>query len=102
MGLGSSIFIGAAGAVLRFQAAAQAVGFKVHAIGVIFMIGGIIGVVTSVMNWNTWGGFHRAKPYGSGDTVLIDRVTFPCTFKVERPFAGVRRNDPLLRMRKQR
>lgn len=101
MRIGISILVGAVGAFLRFEVAAQAAGFKVHAVGVIMMVGGIVGVVASVMYRNTWGGFNRGHAFGSGDTVLIDRVAFPRAFQVERPSTRARRNDAVVRLREE-
>ena len=78
MGIGTSILMGVAGTLLRFQAAAQIAGFKAHASGVVLMIAGAVGVVASLVFWNTWGGFGWRNRARSGDTVFIDRVTvFP-------------------------
>jgi hypothetical protein len=84
VGVLTSILTGATGAFLRFELAAEAAGFKMHAAGVVLMISALFGVVLSLMHWSTWGGFNRRHTFGSGDTVLIDPVTFPRTFKVER------------------
>ncbi len=44
----TSILIGALGAVARFQAAAEAYGFKMHALGVSLMVLAVVGVLVSL------------------------------------------------------
>ena len=60
MGIGVSIFLLAVGAILTFALNASVSGIDLDTVGVILMIVGIIGLVTSMMFWNSWGGFHRA------------------------------------------
>jgi hypothetical protein len=57
MGLGASLFLVAAGAVLVWGVTGEIAGLDVDAIGVILMVVGIIGLVLSMIFWSTWGGF---------------------------------------------
>jgi sulfite exporter TauE/SafE len=57
MGLGTSIFLIAVGAILDFAVDVQTRGFNLHTIGAILMIVGAIGVVLSLVFWSSWGGF---------------------------------------------
>jgi len=57
MGVGTSIFLIAVGAVLDFAISVNTPGFNLHSIGVILMIVGAIGLLVSLMFWNSWGGF---------------------------------------------
>jgi hypothetical protein len=57
MGLGTSIFLIAVGAILDFAVSITAPGFNIHTVGVILMIVGIVGLVLSMVYWNSWGGF---------------------------------------------
>jgi hypothetical protein len=59
MGITTSLFLIAAGAIMRFAVTAQASGFSVHTVGVILMIVGIVGAVLSIAFWASWGGFRR-------------------------------------------
>lgn len=60
MGLGTSIFLIAIGAILDFAVNVSTPGFNIHSVGVILMIVGVIGLLTSMVFWNSWGGFgHR-------------------------------------------
>ena len=57
MGLGSSLFLLAAGAIPTFGVEVDVQGFNLDAVGVILMIVGGIGLVASMIYWNSWGGF---------------------------------------------
>jgi hypothetical protein len=59
MGLGTSLFLVAAGAVLRFAVTVQTDNVNLHTIGVILMIVGAVGVVLSLLFWDSWGGWRR-------------------------------------------
>ncbi|HEU5004007.1 MAG TPA: hypothetical protein VFW71_14695 [Actinomycetota bacterium] len=58
MGLGTSIFLIAVGAILDFAISVNNTrGFNLHTIGVILMVVGIIGALLSLVFWSSWGGF---------------------------------------------
>ena len=59
MGIGVSIFLLAVGAILTFAVEASMSGVDIDAVGVILMIAGAIGLLTSMIFWNSWGGFGR-------------------------------------------
>jgi hypothetical protein len=63
MGLGTSIFLIAVGAILDFAVNWQVRNVDLHAIGLILMIVGAIGVLLSLIFWNSWGGFGRRDAY---------------------------------------
>ena len=67
MGIGTSLFLIAVGAVLRFAVTVNTSGFNLHTIGMILMVVGIIGVLLSLAFWSSWGGFNRST------TVVEDR-----------------------------
>ena len=48
MGIGTSIFLLAAGAILRYAVDFQVTGLEIHTVGLILMIVGIIGLIVSV------------------------------------------------------
>jgi hypothetical protein len=56
MGLGASLFLIAAGAILLWGVTGELAGLDVDAIGVILMVIGIIGLVLSMIFWSSWGG----------------------------------------------
>ena len=57
MGVGTSIVLIAAGAILRFAVSVTTTGFNLHSIGLILMIVGALSLVLSIIFWSTWGGF---------------------------------------------
>jgi hypothetical protein len=57
MGIGVSLILVAAGAILTWAVTATVSGVSIHTIGIILMVVGIIGLVLSLMFWSTWGGF---------------------------------------------
>ena len=61
MGLGTSIFLIAVGAVLRFAVSVTAHGFSIHTIGVILMVVGAVGVVLSLLWMTVWSGRRAAR-----------------------------------------
>jgi hypothetical protein len=56
MGLGASLFLIAAGAILLWGVTGELAGLDVDAIGVILMVIGIIGLILSMIFWSSWGG----------------------------------------------
>ena len=56
MGLGVSILLIAAGAILAFAVNATVSGVDIQAVGWILLIVGIVGAVVSMIFWSTWAG----------------------------------------------
>jgi hypothetical protein len=56
MGLGVSILLIAAGAILAFAVNATVSGVDIQTIGWILLIVGIVGTVLSMIFWSTWAG----------------------------------------------
>lgn len=56
MGLGVSILLIAAGAILAFAVNATVSGVDIHAVGWILLIVGIVGAVLSMIFWSSWAG----------------------------------------------
>jgi hypothetical protein len=69
MGISLSLILIAAGAVLTWAVDATVSGVDIHAVGVILLVVGVVGFVTSLFFWSTWGGFG-----GRRETVVHDRV----------------------------
>jgi hypothetical protein len=61
MGFGTSLFLIAVGAILTFAVEVNAEGLNLDAVGVILMIVGVIGLIASMIYWNSWGGFSRRR-----------------------------------------
>jgi Domain of unknown function (DUF6458) len=56
MGLGVSLFLVAAGAILTWAVSAEVSGLDIQVVGVILMIVGVLGFVLSLVFWSSWGG----------------------------------------------
>ncbi len=72
MGLGTSLFLIAAGAVLRFAVTVHTNNVNLHTVGVILMVVGAIGVVLSLLFWDSWGGWRRTT-YVEDDPAVAPR-----------------------------
>ena len=69
MGIGVSLILVAAGAILTWAVSAEVSGVDLQTVGVILMVVGIVGALLSLVFWSSWGGFgstHR-------ETVVRDR-----------------------------
>jgi hypothetical protein len=59
MGISVSLLLAAAGAVLIWAVNASVSGLNIHTVGVILLIVGVVGFVTSLFFWSSWGRFRR-------------------------------------------
>jgi hypothetical protein len=57
MGIGVSLVLMAAGAILVWAVNATVSGIEVHTIGWILLIVGAVGALLSLAFWSSWGGF---------------------------------------------
>ena len=57
MGMGLSLIVFAIGAVMRFAMTVTTTSFNLHTVGMILMIVAAVGLVLSIVFWNSWGGF---------------------------------------------
>ena len=76
MGVGTSLFLIAVGAILDFAVTVSAKGFNINRVGLILMIVGIIGLVLSLIFWRSWGGvgsYGRGPRSGPGTRTDNDR-----------------------------
>ena len=69
MGISVSLLLAAAGAILIWAVDATVSGLNIHTIGVILLIVAVIGFITSVFFWSSWGGFG-----GRETSVVHERV----------------------------
>lgn len=75
MGLGSSLFLIAIGAILRFAVHVSTRGFSLHTIGLILMVVGIIGLVITVLWMTVWADRRRqAVAYDAYDERAVPPV----------------------------
>ena len=63
MGIGTSIFLIAAGAILRYAVTASVAGVKLEVVGLILMIVGALGVVLSLIRATAMARRRRAVVY---------------------------------------
>ena len=56
MGIGVSLLLIAAGAILIWGITGELAGVNVDAIGVILLIVGAVGLLISMIFWSSWGG----------------------------------------------
>jgi hypothetical protein len=76
MGMGISLVLAAAGAILIWAVNTTSSGFNIHAAGVILLVVGIIGFCASAVFWSSWGGYGvRSANNGRrpNDVTVIDR-----------------------------
>jgi len=64
MGIPVSILLIAAGAILAFAITGTTSGVNIHAVGWILMAAGVLGLVLSLIMWDSWagGGFWGRRP----------------------------------------
>jgi hypothetical protein len=62
MALGTSLFLIALGAVLRFAVHVSARGFSIHTVGVILIVVGCVGLLVSLLWMALWSPRRRAVP----------------------------------------
>jgi len=59
MGIGSSLFLIAIGAILAFAVDANVSGLEISTVGIILMIVGVIGLLISFFFWGEWRSRNR-------------------------------------------
>jgi len=72
MSIGASIFLIIIGAILTFAVQVSTPGFNINTVGIILMIGGLIGLVLSVMFWSSFSPYRRRRTI-AGDTVVEEQ-----------------------------
>lgn len=70
MGFSASIFLIAVGAVLTFAVEASVEGLNIDTVGWILMGVGVIGLLLSIVAWDSWGGFSRGGAVARRETVV--------------------------------
>ncbi len=66
MGIGVSLILIAAGAILTWAVNATVSGIDINTVGVILMVVGVVGLILSLMFWSSWGGvggYRRRTTY---------------------------------------
>jgi beta-lactamase regulating signal transducer with metallopeptidase domain len=59
MALGTSLFLIAVGAILRFAVTVTTKGFNIHTVGVILIVVGIVGMLISLLTMTLWSDRRR-------------------------------------------
>ena len=67
MGIGTSIFLIAVGAILKFAVDVRTEGINLDAVGVVLDVVGALGALLSMLFWTSWGG-----PGGRRRSVVVD------------------------------
>lgn len=70
MGTAVSLLMIAAGAIMVWAVSATVSGISIHTIGIILIVIGAVGLVLSIVFWQSWGGFGGADRAGSSTTVV--------------------------------
>jgi hypothetical protein len=68
MGIGVSLLLIAAGAVLAFAVHVSGHGFNLHTIGIILLVVGALGALLSMIFWSSWGGVGQRD-----QTTIVER-----------------------------
>lgn len=95
MGIGFSLILFAAGAILAFAVDAEVAGLDIKAVGVILMVVGAIGLLFTLLFWSSFAPFGEAMPGRRRSTVYHDE---PDVIVRERPVERVIREEPATRV----
>lgn len=72
-GIGFSIFLFVLGAILTFAVDVDAgSGFNLNTVGIILMVGGLLGLLVSVLFWSSFSPWSRRRRV-AGNTVAEER-----------------------------
>jgi hypothetical protein len=77
MGIGTSIFLIAVGAILKYAVTAHASGVNINTVGVILMIAGVVGLLVSLFWMTVWADRRRrvgAEPVA--ERRVVDRDVY--------------------------
>jgi len=77
MGIGTSIFLIAVGAILKYAVTADVSGVNIETVGVILMVAGVIGLLVSLFWMTVWADRRRhavADPVAGDGAVRERRV----------------------------
>ena len=75
MGIGVSLILVAAGAILTWAASAEVSGVDLQTVGVILMVVGMGGALLSLVFWSSWGRFGStiARRSSGTTTTSVER-----------------------------
>jgi len=81
MGLGVSLILIAAGAIMAWAVNVDTTGFNIHTVGYILLVVGIIGALLSLIFWSSWQGPGTSRGASASSTTGTSE-------RPRRPFAG--------------
>jgi uncharacterized membrane protein len=73
MGIGTSIFLIALGAILKFAVTATVAGIELQTVGVILMVVGVLGLLISLFYATLWRDRATAAPAAAGRERVVER-----------------------------
>jgi uncharacterized protein DUF6458 len=79
LGIGTSIFLIALGAVLKYAVTASVEGIDVNVVGVILMVAGVVGLVISLLWMTIWADRTRGRAVDRGvvrEREVVDRDVY--------------------------
>lgn len=76
MGIGTSIFLIAVGAVLKYAVTASVEGIDLNVVGVILMVAGIVGLVLSLLWMTIWADRTRDRGGVVREREVVDRDVY--------------------------
>ena len=76
MGIGTSLFLIAAGAILRFAVTVSSHAFNVQTVGLILMIVGIVGLAISLLWITVWSDRRRSSDVVERDVPPTQRYRY--------------------------
>jgi uncharacterized protein DUF6458 len=79
MGIGFSLFLFVVGATLTFAVDVNTSGFSLNTVGIILMVGGLLGLLVSVLFWSSFSPWSQRRTVAGGDRVVEER-------RIEREF----------------
>ena len=85
MGIGISLLVITAGAIMRFAVSAQGQGFNVRTTGMVLLVVGVIGALLSIGFWASWGGFGRGGRRSPATGVRASIVSAPAPIVTVQP-----------------
>jgi hypothetical protein len=100
MGIGVSIFLMAVGAILAFAVNVSADGINLDTVGVILIILGLVGLLTSLVFWDDWTPRRRAVGYDDGDVIIRRRRPRVVEIDDDDPVVDVGNDRPVVERRR--
>jgi Zn-dependent protease with chaperone function len=72
VGIGFGIFLFVIGAILTLAVDVNSFGFDLDTVGIILIVGGLLGLFTSVLFWSSFSPWSRRRTV-AGDAVVEER-----------------------------